>query len=165
MRVAELIDAIAERFPRFNRAWEGDYRKALAEHEGPDLQDAWETTILGWRRSSPPRPADIRENLPSHQRETIRTPKIDGWDWTQKIMSGDWGKDAVRRGVASDLDIWLQRNPGEYPDAMLLEKFERDKARSADLMREERNRIRSLPELYDAMQRREQMLARKYGEP
>lgn len=64
MNVTELMEEIVARWPRFNKRWEPQYREALQNHAGPNLEQAWSATLAGWRKDGAPKPADILANLP-----------------------------------------------------------------------------------------------------
>ena len=72
-------------------------------------------------------------------------------------------KKAIERGIGNDLDIWLERHPGEYPSSELLEQFSIDRANVDRMMQEPRNQTPQIQAFYAAFRSREDRLQRIYG--
>ena len=67
MQVKDVLDKLAEMFPRHAQVLHarlGVYKTALTPLAGDRLTRAYERTMAGWSKESPPWPKDIADNAP-----------------------------------------------------------------------------------------------------
>lgn len=95
------------------------------------------------------------------------TARIKGLDWADTIMRGEWGKKAIDSSVVNDMSIWAERNPGEYPDQMLLDRFIKDRNATREKVIEAKRLgsvyYNAILSYYKAFRAREERITRIYS--
>lgn len=110
MKISELMDELIKLYPRqFSDQdvvdhWAKFYKMALPE--GPNLQTAFEETMIRWTKPTFPRPGDFRQHWPEAKAET--DDEVSGWSeralwkWVVERREGEAGeiwREAVERAV------------------------------------------------------------------
>ena len=124
MRVSDLIDELARRYPAFRpETWRPRFEAVLGAHEGSELQAAWDATDARWKKASHPRPADIEANLahPGGKKPQITNTMRE--DWAARVMAMDVGQEALRGGYAREMWCWATRYHEAIPGPVSVIEF------------------------------------------
>ena len=66
MILSELMQRLDTMYPNFGlEGWKPEYKRALGSIPGDALEKAFNRAMDGWKKTTPPKPADILENVPA----------------------------------------------------------------------------------------------------
>jgi len=119
--------------------------------------------------------ATLMEFLEQGRKETttrkIAAPvqnSVEPWKWREQVMARH-GRRAAEIGIAFDLSLWAERNPGREPDEAVFSQLRSDQARLAAKMRAVQERpddykdAASLLGFYQTMTQKWERVNAEYG--
>lgn len=107
MILSELMERLETMFPNAKlESWKPEYKHVLGNIPGQALQDAFDRTMTGWVKASPPKPAEIKANLalgktgkmPTRYRLAATEEEAEAWRSTHSYLNNvtDWRNILVR---------------------------------------------------------------------
>ena len=99
MILSEAMQKLEAMFPRYGlEGWKPEYKRVLGDIPGAALQTGFNRTMDGWKKSTPPKPADILGNVPGAQttsdlRPALTEDEAREWVETHGYMRDTFEKD------------------------------------------------------------------------